>query len=171
MAKKVYYLSAVIIAIFVLAGCNQHQKEIEKTNVTEKKDVNEQKRQDVKENNEQKSKDINKPVQNQPVKVPSVTVYQNEVFKDVTVAESGDEMIVAGKAQVFEGVFRYALYAGDKVIVENNYQTKGAPAWGDFKITFKKELVTTNNMTFQLFVLSAKDGSKVNVLNVPIAKH
>lgn len=110
--------------------------------------------------------DYHGPVSN----VPEKKEYHNQVFKDVVVAESEDKIIVTGKAQVFEGVFHYALYDGEKVLLENKYQTDGAPAWGEFEITFEKELVTTNDTKFELFVFSAKDGSKVNTLEIPIPK-
>lgn len=101
---------------------------------------------------------------------PEKKVYHNKVFKDVVVTESEDKIMVSGKAQVFEGVFQYALYDGDKVLIEDKYQTDGAPAWGDFEIAFKKELVSTNHIKLELFVFSAKDGSKVDTLEVPIPK-
>ena len=109
--------------------------------------------------------------QNEPIShVPKDKVYQNKVFKDVVVTESEDKIIVTGKAQVFEGVFQYALYDGEKVLIENNYQTDGAPAWGEFEISFEKELVATNDIKLELFVFSAKDGSKENTLEIPIPK-
>jgi hypothetical protein len=67
-------------------------------------------------------------------------------------------------------VFQYAIYDGEKVLKENNYQTDGAPAWGEFEITFEKELVATTNTKFQLFVYSAKDGSKIDTLEIPLPK-
>ncbi|MGG3469543.1 Gmad2 immunoglobulin-like domain-containing protein [Neobacillus pocheonensis] len=109
--------------------------------------------------------------QNEPTShVPKDKVYQNKVFKDVVVTESGDKIIVTGKAQVFEGVFQYALYDGEKVLIENHYQTDGAPAWGEFEISFEKKLVATNDSKLELFVFSAKDGSKENTLEIPIPK-
>lgn len=72
------------------------------------------------------------------------------------------------KAQVFEGVFQYALYNGENVVKEGNYQTEGAPAWGEFEITFDKGLVSTNTSKLELFVYSAKDGSKINTLEIPL---
>jgi len=97
-------------------------------------------------------------------------VYQNEAFKDVVVKETGDKISVTGKAQVFEGVIQYKLSEGDKVLKEDKYQTEGAPAWGDFNITFGKELISGNNANFKLFVYSAKDNSEINVLDIPIKK-
>ncbi|NHC40664.1 hypothetical protein G6549_11845 [Bacillus sp. MM2020_1] len=101
---------------------------------------------------------------------PEKKVYQNEVFKDVVVTETSDKITITGKAQVFEGVFQYALYDGDKVVKESNYQTEGAPAWGKFEITFEKGLVPTGNAKLELFVYSAKDGSKIDTLKIPIPK-
>lgn len=108
-----------------------------------------------------------KPVPN----IPEKKVYHNQVFKDVVVAESEEKIIISGKAQVFEGVFHYTLYDGEKVLLDNKYQTDGAPAWGEFEITFEKDRVTTNDTKLELFVFSAKDGSKVNILKIPIPKH
>jgi hypothetical protein len=102
--------------------------------------------------------------------MPEKKVYHNQVFKDVVVAESEENFIISGKAQVFEGVFHYTLFDGEKVLLENNYQTDGAPAWGVFEITFEKDMVTTNDTELELFVFSAKDGSKVNTLKIPIPK-
>ncbi|GGA92465.1 Gmad2 immunoglobulin-like domain-containing protein [Ornithinibacillus halotolerans] len=97
-------------------------------------------------------------------------VYENEIFKDVAVSEMGDLYVVTGKAQVFEGVFQYKLQdEDDKVLLEDNYQTDGAPAWGDFEISIEKSLINTNNNVFlELFVYSAKDGEKINQLEIPI---
>lgn len=96
--------------------------------------------------------------------------YQNDVFKEVAVTKSVDQISVTGKAQVFEGYFQYELYDGDQVIMEEGYQTEGAPAWGEFTITFEKNLISTDHATLELFFYSQKDGSKTNVLEVPIDK-
>jgi hypothetical protein len=168
--KKMAYLLAVLTVTVGLVGCNKQgevkEVEKEKISVSESKDVNK-----TNETNEQKPKDENKSNPVEPdSNVLGETVYQNEVFKDVVVVESKDEFIVTGKAQVFEGVLQYALYDGEEVLLENNYQTDGAPAWGKFEITFKKALVTTKETKFELFVYSAKDGSKVNTLEIPLPK-
>lgn len=94
--------------------------------------------------------------------------YQNEVFKEVTVSKSNGEATVKGKARVFEGVFQYAVISGLEILQENHYQTDGAPAWGSFEITIEKELLTKEEVSIELFVYSAKDGSKTDVLTIPI---
>jgi hypothetical protein len=94
--------------------------------------------------------------------------YQNEAFKEVTVLKSNGLIKVKGKARVFEGVFQYAVVAGTEVLLEDFYQTDGAPAWGDFEITFDEELAAREGTVFELFVYSAKDGSKTDILTIPI---
>jgi hypothetical protein len=94
--------------------------------------------------------------------------YQNEVFKEVTVSKSNGEATIKGKARVFEGVFQYAVISGTEILQENHYQTDGAPAWGSFEITIDKELLTKEEVTIELFVYSAKDGSKTDILTIPI---
>ncbi|MEH7504396.1 Gmad2 immunoglobulin-like domain-containing protein [Neobacillus drentensis] len=171
--KKIAYLFAILMAAIGLVACNQQQETVkEKPSVTAPKDVQEPDNEVVEEgNNAQEPKDEDTTNPNDPVtNGPEDKVYQNEVFKDVVVTETADKIIVTGKAQVFEGVFQYALYDGEKVLKESNYQTAGAPAWGEFEIIFEKELVSTKNAKFELFVYSPKDGSKVNTLEIPLPK-
>ncbi|MCA1060240.1 Gmad2 immunoglobulin-like domain-containing protein [Rossellomorea aquimaris] len=108
-----------------------------------------------------------KPVGTKDVIEENPVSYENDSFKEVVVTQSEDEIIVTGKAQVFEGVFQYALYNGEIVLAEDHYQTEGAPAWGEFTLTFKNDLVTKNEMKLELFFYSAKDGAKTNILEIP----
>lgn len=94
--------------------------------------------------------------------------YQNEVFKEVTVSKLNGEVMIKGKARVFEGVFQYAVISGSEILEENHYQTDGAPAWGSFEITIEKELLTKEEVSIELFVYSAKDGLKTDILTVPL---
>jgi hypothetical protein len=94
--------------------------------------------------------------------------YQNEVFKEVTVSKANGGATIKGKARVFEGVFQYAVLSGTEILQENHYQTEGAPAWGSFEITIDKELLTKENVSIELFVYSAKDGAKTDILTIPI---
>lgn len=183
--KKIAYLFAILIASIGLVSCNQ-QKEVvkEKPPVTEPKGENPSTPNEpvTQEPKGENPSSPNKPVTQEPKgenpsspnkpdsEKPEKKIYQNDVFKDVVVTETSDKITITGKAQVFEGVFQYALYDGDKVVKESNYQTDGAPAWGEFKITFSKGLVPSGNTTFELFVYSAKDGSKIDTLKIPIPK-
>ncbi|WP_144553125.1 Gmad2 immunoglobulin-like domain-containing protein [Bacillus sp. X1(2014)] len=152
MMKKMSFLFFLLLVSMGLTACSPKQEVVnEKPPVSEPDGEN--------------PSTPNGPVSEEPEE----EVYQNEVFKDVVVTKKADTIIVTGKAQVFEGVFQYALYDGEKVVKEGNYQTDGAPAWGEFEITFAKELVSTNTSKLELFVYSAKDGSKINTLEIPIA--
>ncbi len=142
---------AFIIIFFMIGGLvaytQQSKEETGKPNVTE-------------------TKEVNSPTESESeTEVPGDMVYENEAFKDVAFTQSEDEVMVTGKARVFEGVFQYALYAGENEVETSNYQTDGAPAWGEFTITFKNELVTK----VELFYYSAKDGSKMDSLEIPIS--
>jgi len=94
--------------------------------------------------------------------------YENEVFKEVVVSKTNGDITVKGKARVFEGVFQYAVISGSETLLENHYQTDGAPAWGSFEISIDKELLEKDEVSFELFVYSAKDGSKTDTLRIPI---
>ncbi|WP_226672047.1 Gmad2 immunoglobulin-like domain-containing protein [Rossellomorea aquimaris] len=142
---------AFIIIFFMIGGLvaytQQSKEETEKPIVTE-------------------IKEVNSPTESESeTEVPGDMVYENEAFQDVAVTQSEDEVMVTGKARVFEGVFQYALYAGENEVETSNYQTDGAPAWGEFTITFKNESVTR----VELFYYSAKDGSKMGTLEIPIS--
>jgi hypothetical protein len=94
--------------------------------------------------------------------------YENKVFKEVVVSKTTGDITVKGKARVFEGVFQYAVISGTEILLENHYQTDGAPAWGSFEITIDKEFLAKEEVSFELYVYSAKDGSKTDILTIPI---
>ncbi|TWD96396.1 immunoglobulin-like protein involved in spore germination [Neobacillus bataviensis] len=181
--KKIAYLLAGPIIIFGLVACNHQQDE------TTNQDSPTSHAHDGSVNQDQPTPPVeggtiaqgqpSTPVeegttdqdQAQPTSpAPEQKVYQNNVFKDVVVTESEDKIVVTGKAQVFEGVFQYVLYDGEKMLIQNHYQTDGAPAWGEFELTFEKKLVSSNEVKLELFVFSAKDGSKENILEIPFPK-
>jgi hypothetical protein len=171
--KKIGYFFMILTVMVGLVACNQQKEEVkQKSNVTKPNNVNEMNKEESEKSQDQKTNNENPITQNESeLNVQQDSVYQNEVFKDVVVSESENKIIVTGKAQVFEGVFQYALYDNEKVLKQSYYQTEGAPAWGEFKITFDKDLLITSNTKFELFVYSAKDGSKVNTLEIPLLKH
>ncbi|MDF2606201.1 MAG: hypothetical protein K0S34_391 [Bacillales bacterium] len=104
-------------------------------------------------------------------KKPTGVQYYNEAFKEVVADISDNEVVIKGKARVFEGVFQYALLTSDdEVLLTDHYQTEGAPAWGEFEIVLEKEMTTNADVVFELFVYSAKDGSKINSLKIPIGE-
>ena len=104
------------------------------------------------------------------LKVLSQLPYENNSFKDVAFNEYENGIIVTGKARVFEGVFQYAVVSGEEILKEDHYQTDGAPAWGAFEFTIEKDLLTKPGTSLELFVYSAKDGSKTDVLPIFLVK-
>ena len=97
---------------------------------------------------------------------PEPTTYENNSFKDVSLTENENGVSVTGKARVFEGVFQYAVVLKDEILKEDHYQTAGAPAWGEFEFFIEKNFLTNPGTTLELFVYSAKDGSKIDVLPI-----
>ena len=58
----------------------------------------------------------------------------------------------------------------DEILKEDHYQTAGAPAWGEFEFFIEKNLLANPGTTLELFVYSAKDGSKTDVLPIILTK-
>jgi hypothetical protein len=142
--KRKFLLGIFMVLFFGLTGCSL--------------DINistDDKKPDVIDNGNNQEEEDNKQ-------------YENEVFKEVVVSKSNGDITVKGKARVFEGVFQYAVISGSEILLENHYQTDGAPAWGSFEITIDKELLAKEEVSFELFVYSAKDGSKTDTLRIPI---
>lgn len=96
-------------------------------------------------------------------------VYENQAFKDIVISDQDQKVIVKGKARVFEGVFQYAIVEGNQTIMHDRYQTMGAPEWGEFTLSFDKAILTKDT-ELELFVYSAKDGSKTDILKVPLPR-
>ncbi|WP_010676530.1 Gmad2 immunoglobulin-like domain-containing protein [Bacillus timonensis] len=181
MKKIICYIAILSIAIF-LASCNQNdqtQKEDnEHVNETEQPAENNNNDTTNEENNDEATQEEEKngvgeneqSTENDVTPTSEDKVYQNKIFKDVKVSEKDNQLVITGKAQVFEGVFDYAVYDGEEKLLEKNYQTVGAPSWGDFEIQIEKNLIANakNEARFELFVYSAKDGSKENVLPIPL---
>lgn len=101
---------------------------------------------------------------------PEPTTYKNNSFKDVSLTENENGIQVTGKARVFEGVFQYAVVVKDKILKEDHYLTAGAPAWGEFQFFIDQNLLTHPGTTLELFVYSAKDGSKTEVLPIALTE-
>ncbi|WP_349410858.1 Gmad2 immunoglobulin-like domain-containing protein [Pseudalkalibacillus sp. SCS-8] len=81
----------------------------------------------------------------------------------------GNEFLFKGKARVFEAVFQYELKDGDQVLEEDFIITsEGAPAWGTFEKTISVPADVTGPLVLKIFVESAKDGSEVHVLEIPL---
>jgi hypothetical protein len=97
---------------------------------------------------------------------------QNTAFRKVKVMGEGGVYTVTGEARVFEAVMQYAVSDGHNYLIENFHTlSEGAPAWSAFtlKLSVPQEKLPENGtLTLELFEYSAKDGSIVNILFVPL---
>jgi hypothetical protein len=85
---------------------------------------------------------------------------------------------VTGIAQVFEGTVEYALANWDGVVITEGFTTAsaGGPAWGDFSVVLEAapdELTNLGGSPFDgtliVWETSAEDGSRINVVEYPLA--
>ncbi|MCQ6276586.1 hypothetical protein JMM81_16865 [Bacillus sp. V3B] len=176
MKKSTLFLTLLLILFGVSACAQKDETQVdskETPNVTENEE-NKVPIVDENEENETPSTIGNEGSENTstteepPNELDAEKQYENDSFKSVIITESNEGIIVKGKARVFEGVFQYAIVSGTEKLLENYYQTDGAPAWGEFKLTFDKNLITKPKTSLELFVYSAKDGSKTSVLTIPL---
>lgn len=101
-----------------------------------------------------------------PVKEANITI---------TSPKEGDEVsgiiTVTGKARVFENTFAYALKDVDnKKIYENFGMTdaKDAGIFGNYSVKIPVPLTASNTLFIEVFEYSAKDGSVINLVRVPV---
>jgi hypothetical protein len=185
--KKLFLLLTILIVLGVTACSQETQDQNESPNVLENEGNDSQEtesdNESPKENKSPKpskngsttDNDNPKEAENETDNIeskeptnesPQSTTYENNAFKDVKVTENENGVIVTGKARVFEGVFQYAVVSGEGIVKEDHYLTAGAPAWGEFELSLGKDLLTKPGTKLELFVYSAKDGSKTDVLTV-----
>ncbi len=104
---------------------------------------------------------------------PSVSVREANIV--VTSPKSGDSVsnpiTVTGKARVFENTFNYILRDSFGKKIYENFAMADAPdagLFGDFTVKIPVPLTATDNLTVEVFEYSAKDGSVVNLVKVPV---
>ncbi|MFZ3577359.1 Gmad2 immunoglobulin-like domain-containing protein [Virgibacillus sp. DJP39] len=162
--KKYLFLLVIFAVITMLAACGSDENNGKEETTGNDTNKNQEEQKEVVEDSEQNpEEDQNKQEENSEEQ----KIYENDSFKDVEVNKSGDKVVVTGKARVFEGVFNYSIISDGEVLKKDTYQTDGAPAWGEFEISFDKELIKEKT-TFKLFFLSAKNGTKTDVLEIPL---
>jgi hypothetical protein len=97
---------------------------------------------------------------------------ENDAFRHFKVEGTNGQYTVTGEARVFEGVFGYAVTDGHVYYIEDMKQVdEGAPSWSPFTLEIsipKEKLPVNGTVTLELYEESSKDGSKVNMLFVPL---
>ena len=97
---------------------------------------------------------------------------ENTAFRQVKVSGSNGSYTVTGEARIFEANMSYALSDGHRYLLEAHHTLgAGAPAWSPFELKIELEpdqIPQNGTITIELFEYSANDGSKINVLIVPL---
>ncbi|MBU5594306.1 Gmad2 immunoglobulin-like domain-containing protein [Amphibacillus sp. MSJ-3] len=99
-------------------------------------------------------------------------VAENEAFRIFQPAPNSEldhEFTVIGQARVFEATIQYEFKDGDEII-DKGFVTasQGAPDWGDFEINFQFDELTNPPATIIIYEESAKDGSRLYELSIPV---
>jgi hypothetical protein len=101
-----------------------------------------------------------------------VPVAENDVFRVFSPqpeTEIGSPIIVKGQARVFEAAFSWTLEDGHNILAQGHEMASaGAPEWGDFQFEINYDKASQPHMMLILFVHSAKDGSIINELVIPL---
>ncbi|OIJ09298.1 hypothetical protein BKP35_16640 [Anaerobacillus arseniciselenatis] len=80
-----------------------------------------------------------------------------------------DRIVVRGLARVYEGTVLYEFEDGHFILDEGfTTATNGAPEWGEFEIIIELDDVTNYSGRVILYEESAKDGSRINELKIPV---
>lgn len=99
---------------------------------------------------------------------------ENKAFRNLKVEGELGQYSVTGEARVFEAVFGYSVSDGHKYYIEEFIQIEnGAPSWAPFTIEIsisEDQLPVNGTVMLELYEESAKDGSKVNQLFVPLER-
>lgn len=109
--------------------------------------------------------------------IPSITEAkanqeENSSFRNLEVSEPFVEYIVNGKARTNEGTFHYRVKDGSRILITGwSIASVGGPEWGSFQVSIhlpKSKSALKTDLTLEMFEKSAKDGSEVNKLVLPL---
>lgn len=99
--------------------------------------------------------------------------YGNEAFQNVTVEGEKGRYRVTGLARVFEGHFMYAVSDGHNYLLEEGAMIKEGDSsqFSPFELEISipnEDLPENGTLSLELFVYSAKDGSREHELIIPL---
>jgi hypothetical protein len=95
----------------------------------------------------------------------------NNAFNNISVIGTSPIFTVTGEARVFEGVFQYEVNENGTTVQSGVANVpEGAPMWSLFSLSFDLSNIVSSSsvIVVELFVYSAKDGSKVDIITIPI---
>jgi hypothetical protein len=108
--------------------------------------------------------------------IPSPTEHESEVNITVDAPVAHDEIaspfILTGQARVFENVLNYRLTTASGIILSEGSLIADSPDIGKFgqyreTVTFAVPKLERDGL-LEVFSLSAKDGSEINMVSVPV---
>lgn len=99
-------------------------------------------------------------------------VMENQIFKifePAPMAKVRDKIVVKGLASIWEATVQYEFEDGH-FILDKGFVTasEGAPGWGEFEITIELDNAVNGSVRVILYETSAKDGSRLNELIIPV---
>ena len=106
-----------------------------------------------------------------PVDSVQAKTYANTRFREVRVEKlDSNKYRVTGQGQIFEARFGWVVEDGHNELAQGFEDTNaGAPAWGDFDFTVTAKKARPNStLHLVLYETSAKDGSRVHELPIPL---
>ena len=99
-------------------------------------------------------------------------VVQNVAFRIFEPApndEVGNQIVVKGVARVFEAMLSWEFEDGHNVLASGHVMaSEGAPAWGEFEFVIEFDQVANDTGTIIIYESSAKDGSRINEIMIPV---
>ncbi|SMO78209.1 Gmad2 immunoglobulin-like domain-containing protein [Melghirimyces algeriensis] len=97
---------------------------------------------------------------------------EDDAFRHVKRSDPWVEYVVEGEARVFEGTYHYRVKDEEKILAEGwGTASEGGPEWGSFKQTIQIptcKAALKETLQLELFERSAKDGSEVHRLTIPL---
>ncbi len=94
-----------------------------------------------------------------------------EVSSPVSGEIIGLPLVIKGKARVFENTFAYRLLDADGTVLVSGHAMADAPdigQFGEYTVTTSYAAPTGDHGTVEVFEYSAKDGSVINLAQVPV---
>lgn len=99
-------------------------------------------------------------------------IYENEAFRIHNISGSNGNYTITGEARVWEANLVYAVSDGHDYLLEDfTTASIGAPEWGEFSIDLaipEDQLPTNGTLTLEVWESSAKDGSRLHELIIPL---
>lgn len=177
---KLVFLAIIFFGAIFISACDEnttepdveHDEQLEEESEVDPVPENNNDSSDSEENTDEASDSEETDEEPNNLENEPEILLENEafrVFEPAPDSEVGNEFVVRGQARTFEGNVQYEFEDGHNILAEGfTTASAGAPEWGDFEITIRFEGVANESGTVILFEQSAKDGSRIHELMIPV---